>query len=150
MQFLILFLPWKQTPPNIRPWNVNVHFLRQGNQYAEATKQVSDLHQSVYICTSILTPAPKISPIKRHFEKYKTMGLFSGFYGINFLREFYQIGQNSRNSQKLVHENVSPIKLKMRPFSVDGIVSILALQDVISTTYLRFWSAGQLMNSYRL
>ena len=78
------------------------------------------------------------------------MGLFCGFYGINFLREFYQIGQNSQNSPKLVHENVSPIKLKMRPFSVDGIVSILALQDVISTTNLRFWIAGQLMNSYRL
>ena len=38
MQFLVLFLPRKKAPPNISPWKANVHFLRQGNQYVEATK----------------------------------------------------------------------------------------------------------------
>ena len=78
------------------------------------------------------------------------MGLFLGFDGIGFLRGFYQIGQNLRNSQKLVHENVYSIKLKMRYFSVDAIVSMLALHDVISTTHLYFRNAGKLMSAYRL
>ena len=78
------------------------------------------------------------------------MGLFSGFYGISLLRGLYQIGQNLRYSQKLVHKNVYPIKLKMRHFSVDAIVSNLALHVVISTTNLCFRSAGQLMNTNRL
>ena len=127
-------------------------------------KQVRDLHLSVYICTPILIHALNISPPKRSFEKCipiitphpeyepnnKVMGLFLGFYGISFLRGLYQFGQNLRNSQKLVHENVYPIKLKMRHFSVNAIVSKLALHDVISITNLCFRNAGKLMNTYRL
>ena len=41
MQFLVLFLPRKKAPPNISLWKANVHFLRQGNQYGEATKTSS-------------------------------------------------------------------------------------------------------------
>ena len=111
-----------------------------------------------------LSMLPNISPPKRPFEKCipiitphpeykpsnKAMDLFSGFYDISFLRGLYQIGQNLRNSQKLVHENVYTIKLKMRHFSVDSIVSMLVLYDVISITNLCFRNAGKLMNTYRL
>ena len=120
-------------------------FLILGNQHVEATKSVF-----VYIFTPILIPATNISLSKRPFEKYKPMGLFSGFLGMSFLRGLYQIGQNSWNSQKLVHENVYPTTLKMSPLLVGHIVSMLPLHDVISTINLRFRISGQWMNTYRL
>ena len=95
-------------------------------------------------CIPIITPHPEYKP------NNQVMGLFSGFCGISFLQGLYQIGQKLRNSQKLVHENVRPIKLKMRHFSVDAIVSILAFHDVISITNLCFRKAAKLMNTYRL
>ena len=105
---------------------------------------ISPPKRSFEKCIPIITPHPE------HKSNNKVIGLFSGFYGISFLRGLYQIDQKLRNSQRLVHEISYRIKLKMRHFSVDAIVSLLALHDVISITNLCFQGAGKLMNTYRL
>ena len=105
---------------------------------------ISPLKRSFEKCIPVITPHPEYKP------NNKVMGLFSGFYGISFLRGLYQISQNLRSSLELVHENLYPIKLRMRDFSVYAIVSMLALHDVISITNFCFRNAGKLMNTYRL
>ena len=100
----------------------------------------------IYLYIYVLLLPLNISPPKMLLEKYRPVG----FFGVLRYQLFSRTLSNRSKSQKLVHENVYPIKLKIRLFSVDGIFFMLALHDVISNINLRFRSVGQLMNTYRL